>query len=193
MLARPRGRRGGSVKGCICATALAVALALSGASAGQAALKRVAVARGLAPAHVVRADVRSRVLRTLQIEGTGAGVIKWRCSGPCRRTGGPPAKITHPHGATVLRHINVRLTAGTMLKLSVIVPSGQSHYLNVTAVRGRPVVSAAGCINAGGGHAPCTAPVTPPSSPAQTPAASIVPAVPTPVSPTNDPDGKLEQ
>ena len=159
----------------------------------------MASAAGVTPGYVVRADVRENVLRTLRIENTGAGVIKWRCSGPCRRSGGPAERITHPRGATVIHRLNLRLLKRTALKINVVVPSGQSRHLTVAVSNRRLVVSAAGCIDAAGRRGACAlAPVTAPAppvatSPVTTPVVTATTPVPTAAPPANDPDGQLER
>lgn len=183
----------------------ALALALWLVPSAHAAFKPVRAAKGVTPSHSVRADVKGGVLRTLRIEDTGAGVIRWRCSGPCRRTGGPAERISHPKQATVIHRLNLRLLEGTALTIDIVVPSGQSRYLRVAARNKRPVVTAAGCLDARGRRGVCLAPVAqpapnpnpsapspPPAAPVVTPEPLVVP-VPTVAPPANDPDGALER
>ncbi|MBE2316110.1 hypothetical protein DVA67_008990 [Solirubrobacter sp. CPCC 204708] len=186
----------------------ALMIALWAAPSAHAAFKPVAAATGVTPGFAVGADVKGGVLRTLRIDSTGAGVIKWRCSGPCRRTGGPPERITHPKGATVIHRLNLRMLKGTSLMIDVVVPSGQSRFLRVAARNRRPVVTAAGCLDGQGRRGACPAPVTLPSPPgpgpsapvppAATPAATVTPEPtimppPTVAPPVNNPDGALEK
>jgi hypothetical protein len=182
-----------------------------------AALAPVKVARGVQSAYALRADVRSGrtpVLRTLQIAGTGAGVIKWRCSGPCHHAPGPATQITHPKGSTVIGRLNLALRGTNTIKIDVIVPSGQSRFLVLTATRKGLRVTSAGCIDARGRagvcnaltpqpaapspntQPPASAPIpqafTPTPTPTPVPTASPTPtSTPTPTGPANNPDGRF--
>lgn len=172
---------------------LATACALLWCAAAQARLRPVHAAHGVKPAYGVRADVRPghpAVLRTLRIAHTGAGVIKWRCAGTCRRGGGPATRITHPSGSTVIAHMNLRLRGRMTLTIEVVVPGGQSRYLAVATDGARLRVTKAGCITAAGRPGACAAAPspTPPVAPSPTPSPA-----PTPVAPANNPDGRLTQ
>jgi hypothetical protein len=124
-------------------------------------------------------------LRTLRIDNTGAGVLKWRCAGRCHQNAGPPPSISHPHHNTMIRHLDLRLRGAFTLTLEVVVPSGQSRFLKLTARGRRLRVSAAGCIDAKGRLRPCPAgPHGPTPSPTPTPTAAPSP-IPTPAPTTH--------
>jgi hypothetical protein len=185
-------------------------LGLALAPAGSlAAPKPVPVARGVDSVYPLRADVRPGqppVLRRLQIAGTGAGVIKWRCSGSCHRASGPASRISHPNGTTVVGHLNLKLRGTSRLKIDVIVPSGQSRYLVLTTSGKRLRVTSTGCIDGRGRAGACTrgepqaaapsldTPAAPPApqaaAPNATPSPTPTPA-PTPAPPANNPEGRL--
>src|SRR4051812_45882159 len=113
-------------------TVLVAAATLAGPAAAHAGLIDVKPRPGVTPAYVVQADAHSKrgaiEVRMLRLRGTGAGVVKYRCAGACRRSPGPSPRISHPHATTVINHLNLIFARTTVLSLSVIVPGGQSHF-----------------------------------------------------------------
>jgi hypothetical protein len=179
---------GGPLNGFMRLGLVAMAALLVPAAEAAGALKPVRVAAGVVHAYKVEADVNPGhppTLRTLRIDNTGAGVLKWRCAGRCHQNAGPPPSISHPHHNTMIRHLDLRLRGAFTLTLEVVVPSGQSRFLKLTARGRRLRVSAAGCIDAKGRLRPCPAgPHGPTPSPTPTPTAAPSP-IPTPAPTTH--------
>ena len=134
------------------------------------------------------------------IDGTGAGVIRWRCTGFCRRVTRPAMRITHPDGAhradpvqpEAAQDEHAQDQRGRPQRAKSL-PGGPRARHAPAGERGRRHRLR----GPGGPCAPSTpTPVTPasPTRPAPvatpTPTPTVAPD-PTPVPPVNHPDGRL--